>query len=67
MSTPPPFSRADAERRLGPAVVAKGRRVVDEAPPLSAELREQLRAVFASAPKRQAPAETGVNERRPAA
>ena len=53
-----PFSRAAAERRHGPAGVAAVRRKVDAAPPLRPELREQLRAVFASAPlvKPSAPA-----------
>lgn len=57
MSTPPAFSRAAAEQLLGPAVIAQARRVVDAAPPLRPELREQLRAVFASAREmqRQAP------------
>jgi hypothetical protein len=54
-SAQPLFCRADAERRLGPAVVAKGRRVVDAAPPLSVEQHEQIRAVFASARTREAP------------
>ncbi|MFJ6143078.1 hypothetical protein ACIQH7_05730 [Streptomyces anulatus] len=48
MSTPP-FDRAAAERRLGPAVLADIRRLVDEAPPLKPEQREQLRTAFASA------------------
>jgi hypothetical protein len=58
MSTPPAFSLAEAERLLGPAVIAQARRIVDAAPPLRPELREQLRAVFASAReiRRQAPA-----------
>ncbi|WP_137235151.1 hypothetical protein [Streptomyces sp. BPSDS2] len=43
------FSRAEAERRLGPDVVAEIRRLVAEAPPLSVEQMEWLRAVFASA------------------
>ncbi|MGW2720789.1 hypothetical protein [Streptomyces sp. NPDC001492] len=47
--TGPRFSRAEAERVLGPAVIERARRLVDEAPPLRPELREQLRAVFASA------------------
>ncbi|MFI9168797.1 hypothetical protein [Streptomyces lincolnensis] len=49
MSAAPKFSRAEAERVLGPAVVEKVRRVVDAAPPLRPELREQLRALFQSA------------------
>lgn len=44
-----PFSRAEAERLLGPEVVAAVRELVDAAPPLRPEQREQLRAVFASA------------------
>lgn len=48
MSTPP-FDRRAIERRLGPVVLADIRRLVDEAPPLSTEQREHLRAVFASA------------------
>lgn len=44
-----PFSRAEAERLLGPAVIERARRMVDAAPPLRPELREQLRAIFASA------------------
>lgn len=47
------FSRADAEQRLGPAVVELVRRRVDTAPPLSVEQREQLRAVFVSARPRR--------------
>ncbi|AZM91477.1 hypothetical protein [Streptomyces sp. W1SF4] len=49
--TATPFSRADAERRLGPAAVAAVRALVDAAPPLRGETRMQLQAVFASAPK----------------
>jgi hypothetical protein len=58
MSAAPAFSRAAAERLLGPAVIAQARRVVDAAPPLRPELREQLRAVFTSAREmqRQTPA-----------
>ncbi|MGW1463890.1 hypothetical protein ACWCPT_05980 [Streptomyces sp. NPDC002308] len=44
-----PFSRAAAERRLGPAAVAAVRRIAAEAPALRQEQREQLRALFASA------------------
>lgn len=47
--TAPAFDRAAAEKRLGPAGVAKLRRLVADAPPLRTEQREQLRAVFASA------------------
>lgn len=43
------FSRPQAERLLGPDVIAKARQLVDEAPPIRPEIREQLRAVFASA------------------
>lgn len=59
MSAVPAFSRARAEQLLGPAAVEKARRVVDAAPPLRPELREQLRAVFASARalENQAPAD----------
>lgn len=49
MSAPQEFSRAEAERRLGPAAVEAVRRLVEAAPPLRPEAREQLRAVFASA------------------
>ncbi|MFE4679177.1 hypothetical protein [Streptomyces sp. NPDC056723] len=43
------FSRAAAERRLGPAAVEAIRRQTAAAPPLRPEQREQLRAVFVSA------------------
>jgi hypothetical protein len=49
MSTEPEFSREKAERLLGPAAIARARQIVDAAPPLSPEVREQLRALFASA------------------
>ena len=49
MSGTPEFSRAKAERTLGPTAVEAARRIVAAAPPLRPELREQLRAVFASA------------------
>ena len=49
MNAAPAFSRARAEQILGPAAIEKARRIVDAAPPLRPELREQLRAVFASA------------------
>ena len=49
MSTPPPFDRAAAMRRLGPAGVQAIRHSVAAAPPLRTEQREQLRAAFASA------------------
>ncbi|PVD01304.1 hypothetical protein [Streptomyces sp. CS014] len=45
----PEFDRQAAERRLGPAVLADIRRLVDEAPPLSTEQLENLRSMFASA------------------
>ena len=48
MTAPTGFSRAEAERRLGPAVVETVRQQVDAAPPLRPEMREQLRALFAS-------------------
>ncbi|MFJ2717468.1 hypothetical protein [Streptomyces sp. NPDC087437] len=44
-----PFSRAAAERLLGPAVVEEIRRQVDAAPPLRPEQRAHMRAVFATA------------------
>ncbi|MEU9264565.1 hypothetical protein AB0E04_03800 [Streptomyces sp. NPDC048251] len=44
-----PFSLAEAERVLGPAVIEAARRSVDAAPPMRPELREQIRAVFMSA------------------
>jgi len=47
--TTPPFDRAAAMRRLGPAGVDAVRRSVAAAPPLRTEQREQLRAVFVSA------------------
>ncbi|MER7801190.1 hypothetical protein ABTX71_12750 [Streptomyces parvulus] len=43
------MTRAEAERLLGPAVVEAVRREVKDAPPLSTEQREQIRAVFAAA------------------
>jgi hypothetical protein len=49
MSAEPEFSREKAERLLGPAAIARARQIVDAAPPLSPEVREQLRALFASA------------------
>jgi len=49
VSAAPRFSRAEAERLLGPVVVEHIRQAVAEAPPLGPELREQLRAVFMSA------------------
>lgn len=49
MRAPEQFSLAEAERLLGPAVVEQAQRLVDEAPPLSPEVRAQLRAVFVSA------------------
>lgn len=65
MAAGAPFDLDAAKARLGPAAVAAARRVVDAAPPMTVEQRERLRAIFASAPKRQAPAEAG--ERRDAA
>ena len=38
-----------AERVLGPAAIAKAREDAAAAPPLSTEVRERLRTVFASA------------------
>ncbi|MFF3622373.1 hypothetical protein [Streptomyces sp. NPDC002467] len=49
--TAAPFDRAAARRRLGPDAVAAIEAVVAAAPPLTAEARMQLQAVFASAPK----------------
>ncbi|MGW2210160.1 hypothetical protein [Streptomyces sp. NPDC001781] len=49
MSAPAGFSRAAAERLLGPAVVDAVRRQVDAAPPLGPEQRARLRAVFVTA------------------
>ncbi|MFJ8934199.1 hypothetical protein ACIRL0_00555 [Streptomyces sp. NPDC102365] len=49
MSGRPPFSRAAAMHRHGAAGMEAVRRKVDAAPPLRPELREQIRAVFASA------------------
>ncbi|MFD9369611.1 hypothetical protein ACFWA6_18230 [Streptomyces sp. NPDC060020] len=45
-----PFDRAAAERCLGPAAVQAIRDLAAAAPPMRAETRMQLRAVFASAP-----------------
>ncbi|MFG2900925.1 hypothetical protein ACGFZH_28050 [Streptomyces zaomyceticus] len=54
--TDPEFSMAAARERLGAAAVAALMEVVDAAPPLRAEQREQIRAVFASArPRSTAP------------
>ncbi|MFE7236136.1 hypothetical protein ACFVAF_37090 [Streptomyces sp. NPDC057596] len=44
-----PFSRAAAERLLGPAVVEEIRRQVDAAPPIRPEQRAHVRALFATA------------------
>lgn len=49
MRAPSEFSLAEAERLLGPDVMEHAQRLVDEAPPLSPEIRAQLRAVFVSA------------------
>jgi hypothetical protein len=49
------FSLAEAERCLGPAAIAAARRSVDAAPPIRPERREQIRAVFASAPVARTP------------
>lgn len=43
------FSREKAGRLLGSAAIERARQIVDAAPPLRPEVREQLRAVFASA------------------
>lgn len=51
---PESWSRAAAEKRLGPTAVAAARRHVAAAPPLSPEQRAQLRALFQSAPPRHA-------------
>ncbi|MGW6395443.1 hypothetical protein ACWFR1_34245 [Streptomyces sp. NPDC055103] len=48
------FSMAAARKRLGSNAVAAIERAVDAAPPLRAEQREQIRAVFATAHPRQA-------------
>lgn len=45
------FNREAARRRLGPAAVTAVETAVAAAPPLSAETRMQLAAVFGSAPK----------------
>lgn len=50
-----PFSMAAARERLGAAAVAALMEAVDAAPPLRAEQREQIRAVFATARPRTAP------------
>lgn len=49
---PPPFDLAPFIERLGAGVVAAARRVVDDAPPLTAEQTAQIRAVVRSAPRR---------------
>ncbi|MZE53775.1 hypothetical protein GTY86_35780 [Streptomyces sp. SID5770] len=51
--TAPPFSLAAARERLGADAVAAIERAVAAAPPLRAEQREQIRAVFATARPRQ--------------
>ncbi|WP_406324404.1 hypothetical protein [Streptomyces niveus] len=56
MSTAPQFDPEAARLRLGPAAVAAIARHVADAPPLSAEQRMQLRAVFLSARSTAAPA-----------
>lgn len=56
MSTAPQFDPEAARRRLGPAAVAAIARHVAEAPPLSAEVRMHLRALFLSARGTAAPA-----------
>ncbi|MFE9845838.1 hypothetical protein [Streptomyces goshikiensis] len=61
--TAPAFSRAAAEQRLGPAAVQSIRELAAAAPPLRAEVRMQLRDVFASARTVAAPPA----RRRPAA
>jgi hypothetical protein len=48
MNSAPPFSRAEAAHRLGPAAIAIARRNVDAAPPIRPEIKEQIRAVFLS-------------------
>lgn len=50
---PVPWSRAAAEKRLGPAAVAAARRHASAAPPLSPEIRAKLRALFQSAQPHQ--------------
>lgn len=47
MSTPP-FRFADSERVFGAEVVAELDRIADEAPPMGAEAKERLRALFAT-------------------
>lgn len=49
MTTSTSFSRADAEVRLGPLAAEAARRLAEAAPPLSAEQRMLVGAVFASA------------------
>jgi hypothetical protein len=44
-----PFSWSESERRLGKAAAEAADRIAAEAPPLSVEVREQLRVLFASA------------------
>lgn len=55
------YDPAKAERVLGEAAMKAARRNAATAPPLSVELREQIRAVFASArvtrPKAPRPAD----------
>ncbi|MDR3081971.1 MAG: hypothetical protein LBV60_13800 [Streptomyces sp.] len=50
------YDPARAQRTLGAAVIETARRRAAEAPPLSNEVREQLRALFATThPVRPAP------------
>lgn len=51
-SDPAPFSFAESERRFGPDVIAELDRIAEEAPPIGAEAREQLRALFATTRRR---------------
>jgi hypothetical protein len=54
-----PFDYAAAVERLGPVAVEAAHRIAAAAPPLSAEQRAQIRAVFVSArtaKRRQVPA-----------
>ncbi|MGW0131948.1 hypothetical protein [Streptomyces sp. NPDC003299] len=44
-----PFSWSESERRLGKAAAAAADQLAAEAPPMSVEVREQLRALFATA------------------
>lgn len=49
----PRFDWAEAEALIGPAAMAKAKRLAAEAPPLRPEQIAQLRALVASTPRRR--------------